>query len=322
MPAYDKDIVLRIGYDADNAESEADKLGLKLEKSLNKRNYSKQFTKDTKDIVADLKSIQTEAQDLGKQMREVGELKMPTAEYKKLQDELQSATKVIEATRNNLRFLQQEGGNPVELKWEQRELVYAEKNLENIKNKMAELERQGKAFNIVSNTDSQEYQDLVAKARDLRSEIQGYQEEARKAKLAENAKRAKEAFIQLGQSIKNANKHLVQMAGSAISKGIKKLSSNIRGLHKNQASANDIFKKGLRVLLKYGIGVRSLYFLFRRIRKFLKEGIENLAESYKPFGETLDRFKSSWEGLKNNIAAAFEPVLQTVLPILMTLINA
>lgn len=323
MPAYDKDIVLSIGYDADDAEYEADRLGSKLEKSLNRHHYSKQFTKDTKDIVADLRSIQAEAQDLGKQMREIGTVKAPTAEYKGLQKQLESADASAENLRSMLQTMIDQGGDPREMDWLRNvDLKDAEDAIKNIKERMAELEDQGKAFRLVPNEDSQEYQDLIAKARDLRAEIQGYQEEAKKAKLAENAKRAKEAFIKLGQAIKNANKHLLQMAGSAISKGIKKLASNIRGLHKNQASANDIFKKGLRVLLKYGIGVRSLYFLFRKIRKFLGEGITNLAESYRPFGETMEKFKTSLEGLKNNFAAAFEPVLQTVLPILMTLINA
>lgn len=322
MPAYDKDIVLSIGYDADDAEYEADRLGSKLEKSLNRHHYSKQFTKDTKDIVADLKSIQAEAQDLGKQMREVGTIKAPTDEYKGLQKQLESADASAENLRSMLQTMIDQGGDPREMDWLRNvDLKDAEDAIKNIKERMAELEDQGKAFRLIPNDDSQEYQDLIAKARDLRAEIQGYQEEARKAKLAENAKRAKEAFIKLGQAIKNANKHLLQMAGSAISKGIKKLASNIRGLHKNQASANDIFKKGLRVLLRYGIGVRSLYFLFRKIRKFLGEGITNLADSYAPFGETMERFKTALEGLKNNIGAAFEPVLQTVLPILVTLIN-
>ena len=81
-------------------------------------------------------------------------------------------------------------------------------------------------------------------------------------------------------------------------------------------------KKGLTTILKYGLGIRSLYFLFNKIRNAIKEGFDNLVQYSKPLNESFSALKSSLTQLKNAFAVAFAPIVQMAIPYIQSLINA
>lgn len=143
---------------------------------------------------------------------------------------------------------------------------------------------------------------------------------------------AKEPAQELFEAIKSG-------ASSAVS-GVKKLlssigSSLVNGFKRLKKSIDNAFspksmKRGLTTLLKYTIGVRSLYFLFRKLRNAVKEGLENLVQYEKAVGTSkeigstnyaITELRSSLLYLKNAWAAAFAPVINIVVPILNTLID-
>lgn len=81
-------------------------------------------------------------------------------------------------------------------------------------------------------------------------------------------------------------------------------------------------KKGLNTILKYGFGIRSLYFLFNKVRNAIKEGFDNLVQHSKPLNESFSALKSSLTQLKNAFAVAFAPIVQMAIPYIQSLINA
>lgn len=136
------------------------------------------------------------------------------------------------------------------------------------------------------------------------------------------------ALGKIGSAAKTAAKHLAEMAknlikvvgGSIIGK-LKSLGSAITGIGKKTRSSNNAFNVGFKTLLRYGLGIRSVYFLFRKLRKALGEGLGNLAQYSPAFNTVISNFLSSLTQLKNAFATAFAPIINVVAPILTTFIN-
>lgn len=131
----------------------------------------------------------------------------------------------------------------------------------------------------------------------------------------------------VGSAIKNAfNSALktVQKVGSYIRGTLTGTFSRLRKSVDGTFSSTN-FKKGLTTILKYGFGVRSLYFAFRKLRNAVKEGIENLVQydsANNLTNQRITELQSSLLFLKNAWAAAFAPIINVVVPILNTLIDA
>ena len=78
---------------------------------------------------------------------------------------------------------------------------------------------------------------------------------------------------------------------------------------------------GLTNIMKYVLGFRTLFYLVRAIREGIAEGFKNLAKEDERTNESLSMLSSKLTQVKNSLATAFAPVLNTVRPILETLIN-
>lgn len=81
------------------------------------------------------------------------------------------------------------------------------------------------------------------------------------------------------------------------------------------------FKTMIRDVLRYAFGIRSLFALFRRLRKYIKEAFEEMAKQIPEVEKTLSGLKSSLGMLKGSLATAFEPILSAVAPMLNILIE-
>ena len=132
------------------------------------------------------------------------------------------------------------------------------------------------------------------------------------------AKHAADAAKNLGKMAANAAK----AAGRGIINGFKRLASAITKTNKASSNANGTFKRGFLFILRYALGIRSIYFLFRRLRKALGEGFGNLARYSGGFNSVVSDFISALTRLKNTFATAFAPIVNVVLPIITTFINA
>lgn len=80
-------------------------------------------------------------------------------------------------------------------------------------------------------------------------------------------------------------------------------------------------KNGVKSLLKYGLGIRSLFALFRKLRTALSDGIKNLVQYSGAANTSMSAIKSSLTQVKNSLATAFQPILTAVAPILTKLCN-
>lgn len=127
----------------------------------------------------------------------------------------------------------------------------------------------------------------------------------------------------IAKSVDRLMKKLLRLSGAAIVSGVKKLSSGIFSIHKSANKSTMTIGKMLKTILKYSVGIRSLYVLFNRLRSAIVSGFENLAQ-YDPSGkvnQSISSLKSSLTQLKNSFATAFAPILTTVAPALTRFIN-
>lgn len=81
------------------------------------------------------------------------------------------------------------------------------------------------------------------------------------------------------------------------------------------------WKEMLRNVIKYAFGIRTLFALFRRLRRYIKEAFEEMAKQVPEVNKTLSELKSSLGMLKGSLATAFEPIISAVAPLLNILIE-
>lgn len=87
----------------------------------------------------------------------------------------------------------------------------------------------------------------------------------------------------------------------------------------DQASAG--FSKGLKSLVRYGLGMRSLFVLYRKLRSVLVEGIKEYAKYDQTTANSINGLKSALSGLKGSFVSAFAPIVNAVIPILTQFIG-
>ena len=120
---------------------------------------------------------------------------------------------------------------------------------------------------------------------------------------------------------KKAASNLVKMASNTVIGGLKNLGKAISGVSKHSSRNNSILDKGFKTFIKYAFGVRSFFFLFRKIRSAIIDGFGDLAQVHEPFNAAMSSIMTSLGYLRNSFASAFAPIIETVAPALTTFIN-
>ena len=107
--------------------------------------------------------------------------------------------------------------------------------------------------------------------------------------------------------------YLKQVVGWA-----KRLTASIKGTADEHKKS---WKQMLRDIIRYSFGIRSLFMLFRRLRRYIREAFEAMAEQIPEVNSLLNELKASLGMLKGSLATAFEPILSAIAPALLQLID-
>lgn len=86
-------------------------------------------------------------------------------------------------------------------------------------------------------------------------------------------------------------------------------------------SPNKSFKKGLKTIIKYGLGLRGLYAVIRKLATSVHEGYKNLAIYSNSVNDSVSSMLSVFTQFKNQAAATFQPLLTTIAPIINSFVN-
>lgn len=173
------------------------------------------------------------------------------------------------------------------------------------------------AMQRMSNTIVNALQRINIVSNQASSSVQRVGDSARSA-----GSKASTAFNGVSKSVEKAFGTTGKLA-SYISGKLSKSFNKVQGAVEKAFSPRT-FKRALTTLLKYGIGVRSLYFAFRKLRNAIKEGLENLVQYQSDSNATnqaITAMNTSLLYLKNAWASAFAPVINYVMPVLTSLID-
>lgn len=210
------------------------------------------------------------------------------------------------------------------------------------------MESEGTAFNMGNTT--QEYEQLNQQMDQVEQHMEQVEQEKDRAFtapsasglagfLARVAKSALHASINLAKMVgngalsylrklasgaKNAAIQLMKLAGRAIASGIQnigtmaaKAGKSLFSMGKNAKQSRGGLNVGLKAILRYGLGIRSVFALLNKFRNAVKEAFENMAKKVPEVNTTLSKLSSSLDRVKNSLATAFQPILTAVTPYLV-----
>lgn len=208
-----------------------------------------------------------------------------------------------------------------------------EKQNQSLKNTQMELDGVKLRYGEVS----QKAQELAAAERGgaedtakgkLASVLQSFTGSADVPKLQTVLSGLAAGFKEIASAALSAGKTVTKGFLSAAGSGLKKLVSlagragkAFLNLFKTAGKTNGAFGGGITNMLRYALGLRGLYALFGKLRAAMTEGFKNLAQFSSGTNKSLSNLKSSLTQLKNALATAFAPILQTIEPILTRFIN-
>lgn len=97
---------------------------------------------------------------------------------------------------------------------------------------------------------------------------------------------------------------------------MKKFSQATKSAKKSHDGLGTSLKGAVMTLLKYTLGIRSLYVLFNKLRNAMVSGMENLAQAFDPVNQKMSSIVTSLLQMKNAVATAVEPMLSVLAPAL------
>lgn len=115
---------------------------------------------------------------------------------------------------------------------------------------------------------------------------------------------------------------------SGISNGAKKavswfekLDKKIKSITRSGKNSNSTFSSGLKKILQYGLGIRSVYVLFNKLRSAVKDGMKNLVQYSSETNASVSLLTNSLTQAKNASAAMVSPLLNALAPALNNIIQ-
>ena len=283
-----------------------------------------------------------------------------TKPFKAIENEIESLERKLQEAEQKKAQLESESVQKTKpFKAIEYDIERLREQLEEAVIKKSQLEQSGRGHVSGIDTEefaklSQEYQLAAQKLEELRQkEAEAAEESRRLAEIGKNAKVSNPHVIKLRAEIERLterqklleragvgglgfqewerNAQRIQRLNAALKryqngaekakKSTKKLNKEIRNTSKSNKKSSDSFLSHFKTILKYTVGIRSMYILFNRLRSGLKEGLENLAQYSDDTNQAISLLMSRMTQLKNAFATAFSPLIEVAAPYLARFIS-
>ncbi len=160
---------------------------------------------------------------------------------------------------------------------------------------------------------------------DVTREAQLLADDAAMADARDQASGLADTMTQTADAAQEAGAALSESFGGAVVSALQKV---WKFAQKAGSALLNLFRQsdrtssgGLKNILKYALGIRSLFALVNRLRTALVNGFQNLAQFSDKTNAAISSVRSALTQLKNSLATAFAPILSVVSPILTKFIN-
>ena len=253
---------------------------------------------DTKNASSQLMSLENrivktadKITSLRSKMDSLKNAKIPTQEYSEISAQIQKAEVQFNKLLEKQEQMQRDGKDNG-VAWERLNTKIEEvgNTIKYAKGELKDLVDTGRAFTLGSNT--QEYANLGQQLQYAENDLAALSQ--RQNELISKNNTAKMSFEKLGASVKKAF--------SSTSSWIRNATLSMFGFGKSAKGTNNILNSGFKNILKYGLGIRSLYALVNKFRAGVKTGFGNLAQYSAPVNAALSSLKSALTQLSNSLA--------------------
>ena len=306
-----------------------------------KSSFQRQITAIT-DLYQNYEKQERKVSELKSKLEELSKVKIETEEYKKLKDDIKALEDEFEKVETKQREWRNMGFSmdsaPLKELDEQMDSIWAD--IDRLQRKQKEMQTSGTAYVDPTSTDSykktaEQYNTesqklertngrLYSSYNNLKNKVDEYQQ--KNNRFIQSMQNLQKAAAHVGVSIKNMGSAL-KRAGSSIKSMVSAMRKaveatlNFNKTGKNNANFVGNMKNAIKLLLKYSLGIRSLYVLINKIRSAAVEGVKNLAQYSGETNSSISMLTSALTRLKNSLATAFNPILTAIAPALTSLIN-
>lgn len=265
-------------------------------------------------VVNQIKKTEKEIESLNARMAQLGKTKIPTAEYKSMQAELQKAESNADRLYGRLRVMEKSGDTTsAGYRRLVEQIKIANQQINNLREGVSGLEGAGKAF--IPGTDTAEYAKMVQQVENLNDNLtvsnRKLEEMRQKQQPVENSyDRMKNSAAQMSETIKKVGNN-AKKSFSATTNQAKKMTKSLNNAH-----------MGFGRMLAMSVAFSAVFRTISAITSGVGQGFTNLMGYSNEFAETIQSLKNALTTLGNAFATAFAPIISVVVPALNSLISA
>lgn len=186
------------------------------------------------------------------------------------------------------------------------------KQLDSVVSRQTKLSESGKAFKTVAQEQPQAFEKANDQLRQEQENLSGIQ-----SKIASINEGGEKSANSVGERFKNM--------GNSVVNAFRKIRNHAKDSSKSAATSfngiTDAVKKGFKTFLKYVVGVRSFFILFRKLRTAVVDGYKELAKFSDEVNDSVSSASSALTKLKNSTAAALQPLISAFTPFITSFAN-
>ena len=194
-----------------------------------------------------------------------------------------------------------------------------------LQEQIAQLETAIERQNVKLRETQIELDGVLDRYGDVTREAQLLADDAAMADARDQASGLADTMTQTADAAQDAGAALSESFGGAVVSALQKVwkfaqkaGSALLNLFRQ---SNRTSRGGIKNILMYAFGIRSLFALVNRLRTALVNGFQNLAQFSDKTNAAISSVRSALTQLKNSLATAFAPILSVVSPILTKFIN-
>lgn len=323
MPV-DGDIVLTAGLSADDAISTAEMLTDEIREIFEAAAGTSTSTA-FKSLQIQMDGALSKSQHIRDSMDELANTEFPTDAYAQLESQLSEIDEEY-ARLTELRHEYEQRGEIDTQSYQDLEvqLQKLEEAGLQVRETMQSMQDSGTA--TFTGDQTEEYQRLGEQLNQVNNRLVILRQRALESgnSSTQSARNASSAYNRLGNTITKVNRGVSKSKnsfGSFAGNTIKRLTGQFKSLDGAAENSKRTVQRFFKTFIKYAFGVRSFFFLFRKLRSAVIDGFGNLAQVSKPFNAAMSSMQNTLAGLKSSFASAFAPIIQAVAPAITTFIN-
>lgn len=292
---------------------------------INTKIESKDVTSQMQRIVNSIRKSESEIQWLQVRMDELANTKLPTVEYTKLQKELDTTIQKYEQVKDVVDTFSKIGtdpkATPFRMARDEAQELYMK--IEEIRGAMFQLEETGKAF--IPGSATEEYAKSAERVRELSdsikvSEMRLSELQAKQMPISEGFKKMKTSVKKLASALGIVGT-MGKKAFSALKNAAKNAFSSIARGSKTSNGLLSAFSERLKSIVSAVFVFNLIRTAFNSMVSQMKTGFSNFMNYSSDFANSIQAMKNAVSTFGNQVAAAFAPIVQLVIPWLTQLIN-